>query len=205
MTEAARRLDQALPYGRHAGAARLREPAAILMNNCALAMMDQRRPDRLRIKALLAEAERLAVDESTKTTVRANFESFEDGSADVDLGSIKKMLAREQFLAVAEQARRDEDADAAERVSGRALDLEVVLLRRDGSLDVTVFHYFRANADRMSSPNQARVLIDQGEHALMTGDTRTLSEVNQRIRGLLPATMSDPTTGGVRRQRGFSA
>ncbi|WP_158848839.1 hypothetical protein [Saccharothrix deserti] len=101
LVEAARRLDRALPYGRHPGTARLREQAAILMNNCALAMMDQRRPDRLRITALFAEAERLAVDESTKTTVRANFESFEDGSADVDLGSIKKMLARGQFLAVA--------------------------------------------------------------------------------------------------------
>ncbi|WP_158848835.1 Hsp70 family protein [Saccharothrix deserti] len=105
----------------------------------------------------------------------------------------------------AEQARASEDAEAAERVCGRALDLEVVLMRRDGSLDVTVFHYFRANADRMASPDQARVLINRGEHALMTGDAGTLAEVNQRLRVLLPATMPDPTTGGVRRQRGFTA
>ncbi|MFD1152242.1 Hsp70 family protein [Saccharothrix hoggarensis] len=101
------------------------------------------------------------------------------------------------------QARAEEDADAAERVVNRALDLELVLLRRDGSLDVTVFHYFRANEHQMSSPHQARTLIDRGERALMTGDASTLAEVNQRLRALLPATAADPATGGVRRERGF--
>lgn len=104
----------------------------------------------------------------------------------------------------AERARAEQDAEAAERVVGRAMDLEVVLLRRDGSLDVTIFHYFRANAGRLTSPDQARTLIDRGERALMTGDRATLAEVNQRLRVLLPATVPDPTTGGVRRQRGVA-
>jgi hypothetical protein len=55
----------------------------------------------------------------------------------------------------------------------------------------------------MASPDQARVLIDRGERALMTGDAGTLAEVNQRLRVLLPATVPDPTAGGVQRQHGF--
>ncbi|MCE6996029.1 hypothetical protein LZG04_14625 [Saccharothrix sp. S26] len=101
LAEAVRRLEVALPHRSNPGTARLREQAAVVLNNCALAMLDQRKPDLLRVKALLAEAERLAVDEQTRRTVRANFESVEDGSASVRVDGIDKMLAGGQYLTVA--------------------------------------------------------------------------------------------------------
>lgn len=101
LAAAVRELDQALPHRTNPRTARLREQAAVVLNNCALAMLDQRKPDRLRIRALLAEAERLAVDEQTRRTVRANFESFEDGSAHVRFDGIDELLASGQYLTVA--------------------------------------------------------------------------------------------------------
>ena len=101
LADAVRKLELALPHRGNPGTARLREQAAVVLNNCALAMLDQRKPDRLRIKALLAEAERLAVDEQTRRTVRANYESVEDGSAAVRVDGIDKMLAAGQYLTVA--------------------------------------------------------------------------------------------------------
>ena len=109
LAEAVRELEQALPHRTHPRTARLREQAAVVLNNCALAMIDQRKPDQVRIRALLAEAERLAVDEETRRTVRANFESFEDGSASVRLHGIDKLLAAGRYLTVAKllgQARK---------------------------------------------------------------------------------------------------
>ncbi|MFD1152240.1 hypothetical protein, partial [Saccharothrix hoggarensis] len=68
----ARQLELALPHRQNPGSARLREQAAVLLNNCALAIADGGRPDVLRVTALLAEAERLAVDAVTKEKVHAN-------------------------------------------------------------------------------------------------------------------------------------
>ena len=158
-----------------------------------------------RLRAIQAVLDEVEADVRLPRVLADMSEAVEACRALVDrVGTPDDLVELADLERRAEQARAAQDPEAAGRVVGRAMDLEVVLMRRDGTLDVTIFHYFRANAGRMSSPDQARTLIDRGEHALMTGDTATLSEVNQRLRVLLPATVADPTVGGVRRQRGFT-
>ncbi|MCK2242970.1 MULTISPECIES: Hsp70 family protein [unclassified Crossiella] len=102
----------------------------------------------------------------------------------------------------AEIARRDGDPGAVEELLSRLGDLEILLLRRDGTLDIQVFHYFRQNAHQLTSRTRARELIREGEQAIARNDLGALPGVNQRLRGLMPATMSDPR-GGVQARNGL--
>ncbi|WIX81928.1 Hsp70 family protein [Amycolatopsis carbonis] len=85
-----------------------------------------------------------------------------------------------------ETVRDSRDAAAAERLSDRARDLQVLLLRRDGSLDEEIFNALRAAQDRMTDPARARELVREGEHALNTHNWPALTDVNRRLRALLP-------------------
>ncbi|MEV4599159.1 Hsp70 family protein [Amycolatopsis sp. NPDC049253] len=101
-----------------------------------------------------------------------------------------------------ETARDSRDAAAAERVSDRATDLQVVLLRRDGSLDEEIFRALRAAQDRMTEPARARELIREGEHAVNTSNWPALTDVNRRLRALLPPDpRGEPGPGILRQER----
>ncbi len=102
-----------------------------------------------------------------------------------------------------EQARRDDDAAAVEALTERAAALQVLLLKRDGSFDVSVFYYFRENQNQLVPPGKAQALIREGERAIADQDWAALPGVNQRLRMLLPADLPDPADGGVQRQPGL--
>ncbi|MFI5610671.1 Hsp70 family protein [Amycolatopsis sp. NPDC051903] len=97
--------------------------------------------------------------------------------------------------------RAERDTAAAERLSDRATDLQVILLRRDGSLDLEIFHALREMQGQMSSPAQARELVRQGEQAISAHDWATLPDVNRRLRRLLPADSPDAPGGGILGER----
>ncbi|MET7989741.1 Hsp70 family protein [Amycolatopsis sp. NPDC005232] len=99
-----------------------------------------------------------------------------------------------------ETVRDNRDAAAAERLSDRATDLQVVLLRRDGSLDEEIFNALRASQDRMTEPARARELIREGEHAVNTSNWAALTDVNRRLRALLPPDIQGNADGGILRQ-----
>ncbi|MBP2472711.1 molecular chaperone DnaK [Crossiella equi] len=101
-------------------------------------------------------------------------------------------------LADIERRSRDADVALAEELLERVHDLVVLLLRRDGSLDVVVFQYFKQNQHQLTSRARAQELVREGETAIARGDTAALSGVNQRLRALMPPEMPDPT-GGVQR------
>ncbi|MDQ3402536.1 MAG: Hsp70 family protein [Actinomycetota bacterium] len=101
----------------------------------------------------------------------------------------------------AELARRSEDTAAIEDLLLHAADMQMVLLKRDGSWDVTIFYYFREHQHELTSPGRAKSLIDEGELAIARSDYASLPGVNQRLRMLLPSSLPDPT-GGIQRQAG---
>ncbi|WP_037367755.1 Hsp70 family protein [Amycolatopsis orientalis] len=102
----------------------------------------------------------------------------------------------ERRYAAIEESR---DVEAGERLSERVLDLQVLLLRRDGSLDLEVFNALRASRDTMTDPARARELIREGEHAIATSNWVALPDVNRRLRRLLPDDRPGQPGGGILR------
>ncbi|MBB4688422.1 Hsp70 family protein [Amycolatopsis jiangsuensis] len=102
-----------------------------------------------------------------------------------------------RYAAVAQ----DRDADAGERLSDRLLDLQVVLLRRDGSLDLEVFNALRAMQGQMTDPARARELIREGERMVSASNWAALPDVNRRLRKLLPDQGRDVRSGVQRKDR----
>lgn len=102
-----------------------------------------------------------------------------------------------------ETARRDRDAAAVEALIDRAAELQMLMLRRDGTLAISVFYYFRTNEHELVSPAKARALIIEGEQAIANGRHELLDGVNQRLRALLPKDAAGPTLGGVQRMPGL--
>lgn len=100
-----------------------------------------------------------------------------------------------------EEVRDAPDADAIDLLIRRTAELSASLMQRDGTLDVSVFAYFRQNQHIFTSPGHARSLIVEGERAVAIGDLRALAGVNQRLRALLPVDAPDPSQGGVVRHR----
>ncbi len=74
----------------------------------------------------------------------------------------------------AELARRGEDTAAIEDLLLHAADMQMVLLKRDGSWDVTIFYYFREHQHELTSPGRAKSLIDEGELAIARSDYASL-------------------------------
>ncbi|WP_033293722.1 Hsp70 family protein [Amycolatopsis jejuensis] len=91
------------------------------------------------------------------------------------------------------------DVEAGERLSERILDLQVLLLRRDGSLDLEVFNALRASRDSMSDPARARELIREGERVIAASNWPALPDVNRRLRRLLPDDNPGQAGGGILR------
>ncbi|MGW4482902.1 Hsp70 family protein [Amycolatopsis sp. NPDC004368] len=100
-----------------------------------------------------------------------------------------------------ETVRDARDVAAAERLSDRATDLQVLLLRRDGSLDEEIFHALRAAQDRMTDPRRARELVREGENALNARNWTTLNDVNLRLGALLPRDAQGGFDGIQRQER----
>ncbi|GAA1028727.1 MULTISPECIES: Hsp70 family protein [Amycolatopsis] len=113
--------------------------------------------------------------------------------ADEDRTELAEIERR--YAAIAES----HDTEAGERLSDRALDLQVLLLRRDGSLDLEVFNALRASRDTMSDPARARELIREGEHVVATSNWAALPDVNRRLRRLLPNDRPGQPGGGILR------
>jgi molecular chaperone DnaK len=93
------------------------------------------------------------------------------------------------------------DVPAAELLSDQALDLQVRLLRRDGSLDVEIFNALRASQDRMTSPAQARELVREGERLIATSNWPALPSLNRRLRALMPDDGSGTPNSGIQQER----
>jgi molecular chaperone DnaK len=93
------------------------------------------------------------------------------------------------------------DVPAAEQLSEQALDLQVRLLRRDGSLDVEIFNALRASQERMSSPAQARELVREGERLIATSNWPALPSLNRRLRALLPDDGRGSPNSGIQQER----
>lgn len=96
-----------------------------------------------------------------------------------------------------EQVRRNPDSTTVEELYNRAVDLETVMMKRDGTLDISVFYYFRENQHKLTSPVKARALIAEGDEAIAEKDWRALPGINNRLRRLWPADLPDPSDGGV--------
>ncbi|GAB3894647.1 hypothetical protein GCM10029964_073420 [Kibdelosporangium lantanae] len=96
-----------------------------------------------------------------------------------------------------EQVRRNPDSATVEELYNRAVDLETVMMKRDGTLDISVFYYFRENQHKLTSPVKARALIAEGDEAIAEKDWRALPGINNRLRRLWPADLPDPSDGGV--------
>jgi molecular chaperone DnaK len=96
-----------------------------------------------------------------------------------------------------EQVRRNPDSVTVEELYNRAVDLETVMMKRDGTLDISVFYYFRENQHKLTSPVKARALIAEGDEAIAEKDWRALPGINNRLRRLWPADLPDPSDGGV--------
>ncbi len=102
-----------------------------------------------------------------------------------------------------EVARRDRDATAVETLIDRVVDLQTVMLKRDGTLEISVFHYFRTHEHELGSPAKARALILEGDQVIANGRLHLLAGVNQRLRALLPRDAEVRTPGGVQRMPGL--
>ncbi len=75
LVPAASRLNQLVPHGRFRRSAAVRNRAAVVVNNTGLALMEVPFETKgTQVDRLLLEAERLAVDDDTRTVVRANQE-----------------------------------------------------------------------------------------------------------------------------------
>ncbi|WP_326566095.1 Hsp70 family protein [Amycolatopsis rhabdoformis] len=98
-----------------------------------------------------------------------------------------------------ETVRDTRDVAAAERLSDRATDLQVLLLRRDGRLDEEIFHALRMSQDRMTDPARARELVREGDHALNSRNWPALNDVNRRLRALLPPDQQGSGFDGIQR------
>lgn len=121
-------------------------------------------------------------------------ELIDRAGADEDRAEVAEIERR--YAAIAES----HDVEAGERLSERVLDLQVLLLRRDGSLDLEVFNALRAARDAMSDPARARELIREGEHAVATSNWTALPDVNRRLRSLLPTDRPGQPGGGILRE-----
>lgn len=97
--------------------------------------------------------------------------------------------------------REEPDLALIDELIERIMELEVVIMRRDGSLDVSTFYYFRDNVQRLTDPAKARSLIREGEDAVARQDWRSLPAINQRLRRLMPKDLPDPGSGGVTSHR----
>ncbi|WNV85579.1 Hsp70 family protein [Umezawaea sp. Da 62-37] len=102
-----------------------------------------------------------------------------------------------------EVARGDRDAAAVESLIDRVTDLQMLMLKRDGTLEISVFHYFRTHERELAPASKARALIAEGEQAIANGLHHQLAGVNQRLRALLPRDAQARSLGGVQRMPGL--
>ncbi|ALG09550.1 Hsp70 family protein [Kibdelosporangium phytohabitans] len=102
----------------------------------------------------------------------------------------------------AEQVRREPATAVVDQLMDRVAELETLMMKRDGTLDISIFYWYRANQDVLSQPVKARALIAEGDDAIAERDFRSLPGINQRLRRLLPPEVGDPAQGGVQRRQG---
>jgi molecular chaperone DnaK len=96
-----------------------------------------------------------------------------------------------------EQVRANPDMATVQELYRRADDLETVLMKKDGTLEISVFYFYRQNQHKLISPVKGRALIAEGEEMIAEQDVRGLVGVNQRLRRLWPVDLPDPSEGGV--------
>lgn len=113
------------------------------------------------------------------------------------LGDADDRAELEEIERRTEQARREPDSATVNELYTRACALETVMMKRDGTLDISIFYYYRENQHKLTSPVKARALIAEGDEAIAEQDWRSLPGINSRLRRLWPADMPDPSEGGV--------
>lgn len=121
------------------------------------------------------------------------------------VGRLGTAADRAEFAEIerqAQQVRREPKSAAMHELGERIGELEADLLKRDGTLDISIFYWYRANETKLSQPLKARALLAEGEDAIAQRDLQALPPINMRLRQLLPPDIADPADGGVQRQPG---
>ncbi|MBP2472714.1 hypothetical protein JOF53_001586 [Crossiella equi] len=126
LVAALHRLEAALPHERFRQAARQRDRAAIVLNNCATALMDVPGQDRA-VLELLAAAEALVVEEEGRARIRGNLAFF---PARDQLTEVTRLLQRRRFhqaLALLHRLRAEQtDPELLAQVNGMITQLDAL-------------------------------------------------------------------------------